>query len=79
MMLSKLRTTRYLKTEHCTDQAIIAFNDQVGRTARVHQYGLSDQICKAGPKAQYPVRQLIGFSDTDLTLIEEAILSHLSL
>lgn len=77
-MFSKLRTTRCLKTERCTDQAIISFNDQVGRIARVHQYGLRNQIRKAGPKAQYPARQLIGFSDTDLTLIEEAILSHLS-
>ncbi|MCS3804336.1 hypothetical protein HNO92_001929 [Chromobacterium alkanivorans] len=52
-MFKKRHTTRYLKTERCTDQAIIAFNDQVGQIARVHQWGLHNQIHKKGPKAQY--------------------------
>lgn len=77
-MFSKLRTAKYLKTEAKPDAAVIGFVSQVGRIAAVHQYGLRDRAQKGGPEVQYPVRQLLGFSEADIEAISDATIRHLA-
>lgn len=77
-MFSKLRTAKYLKTEAKPDAAVIGFVSQVGRIAAVHQYGLRDRAQKGSPEVQYPVRQLLGFTDTDIEVISDATIKHLA-
>lgn len=80
-MFSKLRTNRYLQAKGTANNATVAFVGRVQHVAQVHQYGLKDIIRnkgRIGPEYQYPARHLLGFSDSDIDLVETLILEHLS-
>lgn len=77
-MFSKLRTAKYLKTEAKPDAAVVGFVSQVGRIAAVHQYGLRDRAQKGGSEVQYPVRQLLGFTDADIEAVSDLTIKHLA-
>ena len=64
-----------LKTDQ--DRISISFLEKVARIASVHHFGLKDRVSKNGPEAQYPARQLLGFSQTDEQLIRNSVLRHL--
>lgn len=77
-MFSKLRTARFLKASGTPEAAIVAFTAQVSRIARVHQEGGRDIVNRrTGQQADYPQRQLLGFTDADRALIAEKILEHI--
>ena len=61
-MFSKLRTAKYLKTTASADSASVQFAGKVQRIARVHHYGLRDQISSKGPTIRYS-RRLLGVND----------------
>lgn len=77
-MFSKLRTTKWLKTEANASAAVVAFVSEVERIARVHQYGLRDRAQREGPEVQYPARQLLGLSNIDVEAISDMLLKHLA-
>lgn len=77
-MFSKLRTAKYLKASSSADSAIVEFTASVQGIARVHQYGLRDQIRRHGPEVQYPARELLGISDEDAELIEMMVIEVLA-
>lgn len=77
-MFAKLRTTKYLKTEATANAAVTGFVSEVERIARVHQYGLRDRAQRDGPEIQYPMRELLGFSDFDIDKISDMLLIHLA-
>jgi len=62
-MFSKLRTAKYLKTTASADSASVQFAGKVQRIARVHHYGLRDQISSKGPTIRYSRRLLLGVND----------------
>lgn len=59
-MFSKLRTAKYLKTAANADSASVLFEGKVQRIARVHHYGLRDQVSRKGLKVRYVSRELLG-------------------
>ncbi len=70
-MFAKLRTARHLKVRSNGSSAAIA---------AVHQYGLSASPSKNKDfKVQYAQRELLGFSESDVELIENLIIEQLSL
>ncbi|KVE64679.1 virion morphogenesis protein [Burkholderia vietnamiensis] len=77
-MFAKLRTARFLKTASTADASVLHFTRQVERIARVHQEGLRDRVERNGPIVQYPVRELLGMAEADITAISELILDYLS-
>lgn len=77
-MFSKLRTARFLKMSASADAAVVEFTGRVERIARVHQLGLADRVRPGGPTTTYPARELLGLSDADMQMVEEAVLSRLS-
>ena len=76
-MFAKLRTAKYMKTQASPNEAVIEFAGNVQRMARVHHYGLRDRPSRKGKEVQYEARPLMGFSDSDLKMIEEIIISRL--
>ncbi|HIH9249208.1 TPA: phage virion morphogenesis protein [Enterobacter ludwigii] len=62
-MFSKLRTAKYLKTTASADSASVQFAGKVQSIARVHHYGLRDQISSKGPTIRYSRRLLLGVND----------------
>lgn len=65
-MFEKLKMARYLKAKGTPHEALIGFAGRVSRIARIHQYGLLDQIANDGPRVRYAKRRLLGLSEKDL-------------
>lgn len=79
-MFAKLRTTRHLKVRSNGNEVSVGFNGSSAAIAAVHQYGLSASPSKDKDfKVQYAQRELLGFSESDVELIENLIIEQLSL
>lgn len=77
-MFAKLRTSRYMKASGNDSEAAVAFTGRVQRIARVHQYGQRDKPGPGSKPVLYPIRPLLGFSESDQKMVEEAIINHLA-
>lgn len=78
-MFAKLRTARHLKVRSNGNEVSVGFNGSSAAIAAVHQYGLKGTVNRnKGVKVQYAQRELLGFSDEDVELIENLILEQLS-
>lgn len=77
-MFTKLRTTKYLRVQTTPESAGLVFKGIAGRIAATHHHGLRDKVDSHGPIYQYPARELLGFSASDLELIADKVLSHVS-
>ena len=79
-MFAKLRTARHLKVRSNGNAVLVGFNGASAAIAAVHQYGLQGTVDKnKGFKVQYAQRELLGFSESDVELIENLIIKQLSL
>lgn len=78
-MFAKLRTARFLKVRSNANEVSVGFNGASAAIAAVHQYGLQGTVDKnRGFKVQYAQRELLGFSESDVDLIEDLIIEQLS-
>lgn len=77
-MFQKLRAASFLKVHGDGNAISIGFTGRVARIARVHQYGLKDRAERGASEVQYDQREILGFTDNDLDLIRDALLTHLS-
>ncbi|EAT4223246.1 phage virion morphogenesis protein, partial [Salmonella enterica] len=75
-MFERLRTLRYLKMYPDQQGVSIGYSGVAARIARVHQYGLRDQV-GPGAIAKYPQRELLGISAADERLIYNAVINGL--
>ncbi|THD52609.1 phage virion morphogenesis protein [Enterobacteriaceae bacterium ML5] len=75
-MFRKLRTSRYLLARSNDNEATVGFTGQAGAIARIHQFGLRDNI-HGQHGAKYPLRALLGLNDDDVQWISDTIDSHL--
>ena len=79
-MFAKLRTARYLKVRSNANEVAVGFTESSSIIANIHQYGLIGTVNKKhGLKVQYAQRELLGFSESDVELIENLIIEQLSL
>lgn len=77
-MFRKLRTVRHLKAIGQDNEAVVAFVGRTADIARVHHYGLRDQVAADGASYQYPARPLLGVSDAQMEQITELVLNFLT-
>ena len=78
-MCAKLRTARHLKVRSNGNEVSVGFHGSSAAIAAVHQYGLSSSPSKDKDfKVQYDQRELLGFSESDVDLIEDLIIEQLS-
>lgn len=78
-MFTKLKNTSNLKVLSTADSIAIGFVGRVARIARVHQEGLKDRAEKGAPDVVYPKRELLGFTEQDIKLVEDSFLKHIKL
>lgn len=78
-MFQKLRTASFLKVRRDGSAISVGFTGRVARIAKVHQYGLKDRAERGTPDVQYKQRELLGFTEADLDLVNGMILSHLTI
>lgn len=75
-MFQRLRTARFMKIAAGSDGAEVGYSGMAARIARIHQYGLRDQV-GPGISAKYPVRELLGISQADEALIRGEVINSL--
>lgn len=78
-MFKKLRTATYLKVRGDSDAVTVGFTGRIARIARIHQYGLKDRAERGAPEVRYDQREILGFSESDLDLIRDYLLNHLTI
>ncbi|WGE32886.1 phage virion morphogenesis protein [Actinobacillus genomosp. 2] len=78
-MFAKLATAKMMKTI-ATDSGIeIGYTGANAFIADVHQYGKPSHVVKnANWKVKYEQRELLGFTDEDIEMIENLIIEHLA-
>jgi phage virion morphogenesis protein len=78
-MFQKLKTAKWLKAKTTPDGGSVFFAGGVANIAREHHYGLRARLLRTTNKrVQMPARPLLGFSENDKSLIEDAILDAFS-
>ncbi|MDF3162837.1 phage virion morphogenesis protein [Pseudomonas proteolytica] len=77
-MFKKLKNATYLKARGDSNAITVGFTGRIARIARVHQYGLKDRAERGAPDVSYDSREILGFTDADLDLIRDCLLTHLS-
>ena len=79
-MFVKLRTARYFKIQSNANEVSVGFNGSSAMIAKVHQYGLMSSPSKTKDfKVRYAQRELLGFSQSDLDIIEDLVIEQLSI
>ncbi|TKK40451.1 phage virion morphogenesis protein [Pseudomonas fluorescens] len=76
-MFKKLRTASYLKVRGDSNAVTVGFTGRIARIARVHQYGLKDRAESGAPDVRYEQREVLGFTEADIDLIRDSLLTHL--
>lgn len=76
-MFPRIRMARHLRAQADEDAVTVGFLSRTERIARVHQFGLRDQVQPDGPSVVYPARRLLGFTDADSERVRELLLQHL--
>ncbi|CAM4218573.1 phage virion morphogenesis protein [Serratia silvae] len=77
-MFTKLRTTRYLKSNGNNNTAVVEFVGRVKRMAEVHHYGLRDRPSVRSPEVRYEERPLLGLGADAFTIVEKTMIQYLS-
>ena len=79
-MFAKLRTARYFKIQSNANEVSVGFNGSSAMIAKVHQYGLMSSPSETKDfKVRYAQRELLGFSQSDLDVVEDLVLAQLSM
>lgn len=77
-MFAKMKTAKYLKSQADADSAQVSFIPAVQKIARVHHYGLRDQVNRRGLIVKYAERPLLGISQENIEFIHNALIEWLS-
>lgn len=79
-MFAKLRTAKHLKIKSNANEVSIGFTSSSAALAKIHQYGLMSSPSKTKDfKVRYARRELLGFSKSDLDIIEDLVIEQLSI
>lgn len=77
LMFQKIIRQKYLKPEYSSQGASVGFTGFISLVATEHQYGLRGRINER-ISAKYPQRELLGFTQNEIDMIEEAIVNHVA-
>jgi len=77
-MFTRMSRVKWLKAKTNATSASIEFVGKAGQIARVNQYGLRDKVNKRGLEVQYPQRELLGLTDAEIEMIEDIVLTAIS-
>lgn len=78
LMLTGMAQTRHMSAKGYPDAAVVEIGGRAARIARVHHYGLRDQVSAGGPVYQYPERPLLGISNQLADQVVDHILRRLA-
>ena len=77
-MFNVIKNAKYMRTERTAQGLAIGFAGRVAFIARVHHFGLKDKVDRDGPVVKYASRELLGFTNEEIKMIENDVLDYLS-
>lgn len=77
-MFQKMPKASYMKAKGDAQSITVGFTGRVARIARVHQYGLKDRAEASAPEVRYQQREVLGYNESDMILIRNELLNHLT-
>lgn len=77
-MFNVIKNAKYMRTERTAQGLAISFAGRVAFIARVHHFGLKDKVDRDGPVVKYASRELLGFTNEEIKMIENDVLDYLS-
>ncbi|RON62037.1 phage virion morphogenesis protein [Pseudomonas fluorescens] len=75
-MFRKLRTASFMRVHGDGNAISVGFTGRISRIANVHQFGLNDRAERDASEVTYERRELLGFTESDLALIRDSLLTH---
>lgn len=78
-MFEKIRKRPHLRMRSDENSVEVGFTGRTSNIAEIHQEGLNDTPNPKGKKIRYNRRELLGFSQQDITDIENLLTEYLTL
>ncbi|MDV4244816.1 phage virion morphogenesis protein [Acinetobacter baumannii] len=78
-MFSRIKSNTHLKVLSNSESIAVGFIGRINRIAKVHQYGLRDRATRSAPDTAYPKRELLGFTDKEINLVESSFIKHINI
>ena len=75
-MFNVIKNAKYMRMERTPQGVAVGFAGRIAFIARVHQFGLKDKVDRDGPTVKYASRELLGFTDEEIRMIETDVLNH---
>ncbi len=77
-MFNVIKSAKYMRIERNAQGVAVGFAGRVSFIDRVHQFGLRDKVEKDGPTVKYASRELLGFTEQEIKMIETEVMNHIS-
>lgn len=77
-MFNVIKNAKYMRILKSPQGIAIGFTGRVAFIAGIHQYGLAGKVDKDGPMVKYASRELLGFTQEEIKIIENDVIDHLA-
>lgn len=77
-MFNVIKNAKYMRVQRTPQGVAVGFTGRIAFIARVHQFGLNDKVDRDGPTVKYDSRELLGFTEEEIKMIENDVLNHLA-
>ncbi|MFN4366513.1 MAG: phage virion morphogenesis protein [Acinetobacter sp.] len=77
-MFNVIKNAKYMRMEKTAQGMAIGFAGRIAFIARVHQFGLVDKVDRDGPSVKYDSRELLGFTEAEIQMIESDVLEYIA-
>jgi phage virion morphogenesis protein len=77
-MFNVIKNAKYMRMQRTPQGVAVGFTGRIAFIARVHQFGLNDKVDRDGPTVKYASRELLGFTEEEIRMIETDVLNHIS-
>lgn len=75
-MFVRIKQAKHLRARGTAQEATVGFLGRVSRIARIHQEGRRDRVSPGGPIVPYTKRELLGFTDLEISQVRDLIMEH---
>lgn len=77
-MFNVIKNATYMRVQRTAQGMAVGFAGRIAFIARVHQFGLVDKVDRDGPSVKYDSRELLGFTEAEIKMIESDVLEHIA-
>ncbi|UTO04765.1 phage virion morphogenesis protein [Moraxella sp. FZLJ2107] len=76
-MFAKIKQAKHMRITYPKNSISIGYVGLVGYVANIHQFGLTTPVGERKIPVKYPVRELLGISESDKEIVDDALFEYL--